>query len=128
MNEQFVQVQIDVETAFEGADVFLSDGSTRRVTKNNLDAVRFLDVGRGAQFTTRQMLGIFLAKKGMELRDFIETETLNAAIVKGKAKDKPPLEIRVRNSDFKFKAKGKWVSFYRVLFDVEFTFQPRQAS
>ena len=128
MSNETADIHFDVDTRFQGADVFLSDGSKCRVAKNRLDISLFRDIVHKSDLSTRQMLGAFLAKQGAELRDYMEPEGLAEAIDKGTSRGKPPLEIRIGNRAFKFRSKGKWVDFDRLLFDVEFIYRPRRSS
>jgi hypothetical protein len=121
MSDRFANIHFDVGTEFEGACVFLADGSMRRISKANLDEIVFRDAVHDLDFSTRQMLGVFLAKKRTKLHDYIEPRSVAEAMEKGISDDRPPLEIRIGNRAFKFRLARKWVDFDRLRFDIKFT-------
>jgi hypothetical protein len=119
MTSQANQANFEGTAVVPGAEVVLSDGTSARLDKAELELPLFLD-NDGATASAGQLLAAFYRQTNSTPQDHIPRETLADALAVGTATGNARLEVR-NGGEIQFKDGGTMARFDRILFDIEFT-------
>ena len=115
------EVAFDGASEVLGAEVFLSDGSVERLTKEQLDQPLFPVEREGQDASAGQFLAEYFRQTGTSPKDQVTRAMLDEAARNGSAVAKSALEVRIDNPWIQFRRGGEHVNFDRIVFDVELT-------
>ena len=121
MSRQEEEVTFDGVSEVLGADVFLSDGSVERLTKEQLEKPLFNDTGEGLEAAAGQFLAEYYRQTGTSPQDQVTRVMLDEAVRNGMAVAKAPVTVRIDSPSIQFRRAHELVDFDRIVFDVELT-------
>jgi len=119
MTSQTDQANFEGTAVVPAAEVMLSDGTSARLDKAELEQPLFHD-SDGATASAGQLLAAFYSQTNSTPQDYIPRQTLAQALAAGTASGSARLEVR-NGGEIQFKRGETLVRFDRILFDVEFT-------
>ena len=121
MSRQEDEATFDGVSEVLGADVFLSDGSVERLTKEQLEKPLFDDKSEGLKASAGQFLAEYYRQTGTSPQDQVTRAMLDEAVRNGTAIAKSALTVRIDNPSIQFRRGDQLVNFDRIVFDVELT-------
>ena len=121
MSEREDEVAFDGVSEVLGADVFLSDGSVERLTREQLEQPLFPDEGEGLEASAGQFLAEYYRQTGTSAQDQVTRAMLDEALRSGSATGRTSLTVRIDSPSIQFRRGAELVNFDRLVFDVELT-------
>ena len=118
MTSQTDQASFEGTAVVPSAEVVLSDGTSARLDKAQLEKPLFHD-NDGATASAGQLLAAFYRQTSSTPQDHIPRETLAQALTAGSATGSARLEVK-NGGEIQFKRGKTLVRFERILFDVEY--------
>ena len=107
-----------------GAEVFLTDGTTERLDKEQLEEQLFHSESEKVTASAGQLLGGYFQQTGTSPSDYVNRQTMLQALESGEAVTTASLEVRFGGGAIKFKRREELVDPDRVSFEVRITVRP----
>ena len=121
MSGQEDEIAFDGTSEVLGADVYLSDGSVERLSKEQLEQPMFPDRSEGLEASAGQFLGEYFRQTATSPKDQVTREMLDEAVRNGTAVGKASLVVRIDNPSIQFRRGDELADFDRLVFDLQLT-------